>query len=245
MSSCPRFFVPCENVVNEIAICGEDAHHILHVLRLKKGDKICVCDTYTHEYDCVINRILDGKVFVSVNDSKICESESYCKITLFQGNPKSDKLETIIQKAVELGVYSIVPVMCERSVSRPDEKSADKKNERFNKISLSAAKQSGRGIIPSVEPITSFLDAIKQIKNADIGFVCYEGDCLTDLKSICKQNETASSVAFLIGPEGGISKDELLMVQAEGIPTVTLGKRILRTETAPVYVLSALNVLLI
>lgn len=244
MSSVPRIFVP-EGSINEnkVFITGSDAFHLSKVLRLSVGDKILVCDMFRTEYDGTIESVSAEGLAVSLGEGRISSSEFPFEVTLYQGIPKGDKLDTIVQKAVELGVTTIVPVLCERCVSRPDDKSFRKKLERYNKIAASAASQCGRGMVPKVMPQVSYAQALDAIKNSDTGFICYEGTKTLHIRDYLA-GKAPASISFLIGPEGGLSTGEIDRANELEIPLVGLGKRILRTETASSFVLSAISVML-
>lgn len=243
----PRFFIKDENIGNTdtVTITGEDARHISFSLRMRVGDNITLCDFFNYEYDCTIKSIDGEKVVLDICDKHPSQNEPNIKVSVYQALPKAQKLELIIQKCVELGVFEIVPVLTSRCISRPDDKSSEKKTRRYNIISEEAAKQSGRGIVPKISETVSFKKAVEQMKGADIAFMCYEAedtDGGNDLKSFLQKsltNET-KSVAFFVGSEGGISEDEAEFARANGISCVSLGKRILRTETAPLCVLSCI-----
>lgn len=243
MSSKLRVFVPTENISDDKAIIeGSDASHIVRVMRLSVGDEITVCDMKRNVYDATIIAASPDKVVVSLALTSKQDTELPCKVVVYQGVPKGDKLETVIQKSVELGAFRIVPVLCDRSVSRPDKKSAASKNSRYLKISESAACQCGRTCIPEVSMMMSFDEMVEEMKDFNgIAFACYEGEEMVRLKEIL--SEECRDVAFFVGPEGGISEKETEKLKMAKIPTVSLGKRILRTETASSYVLSAVSVL--
>lgn len=243
----PRFFIKEENIMpdGKIRLFGDDANHVSHSLRMRVGDKITVCDFFNYEYDCIIEAFTSDDVTLSVVEKHTGANEPSVSVSLFQGVPKSTKLEMIIQKCVELGISKIYPVAMARCISRPDEKSSEKKTKRWNMISQEAAKQSGRGVVPEVCDTVSFRDAIKKLKEHDVCFLCYEMCDETqdaDIKTFLKRSvsETTGSVAFLVGPEGGISPEEAAYAKENGISFVSLGKRILRTETAPLCVLSCI-----
>ena len=221
---------------NEIILDGEQARHIAKSLRMKKGDMLTVCDSSGSDYGCIIEETTKETVRLSVCYKQASNSEPDCKVRIYQANPKGSKLEDIIQKCVELGVYEITPVLTKRCVSRPDEKSAKKKTERYNKISLEAAQQSGRGIVPSVNELISLKQAVEEDKS-EIKIVFYEGGG-EPLKSLIGEN--AKSVSIYIGPEGGFEREEVDLIVSKGASAATLGKRILRTQTAPVAALSAI-----
>lgn len=243
----PRFFIKAEDTVNNnnIILRGDSAHHISYSLRMKVGDTLTVCDFFNYEYECVIDRITGQEVALCINSKKPSSNEPSVKVSLFQAVPKSTKLELIIQKCVELGISEIVPVITSRCISRPEKDSFSKKAKRWNAISEEAAKQSGRGKVPEVYEPLSFEDAIERMKEFDISFMCYE--CADEkspniraflsasFESILKED---ASIAFFVGPEGGISDDEAEYAASNGVKHVSLGKRILRTETAPIAVLS-------
>lgn len=244
MSSIPRIFVPEGSIQNNtVRITGSDAFHLQKVLRLGVGDSILVCDMFRTEYDGVIQTMSADGLTVSLSEGRKNSSEFPFEVTLFQAIPKGDKFDTIVQKAVELGVTSIVPVLCERCVSRPDEKSFLKKLERYKKIAASAASQCGRGFIPKIAPQVSFAQALESIRNSDTGFICYEGTNTLHIRDFLA-GKSPVNISFLIGPEGGLSSGEIDKAGELNIPLVGLGKRILRTETASGFVLSAISVML-
>lgn len=223
---------------NEVIITGENANHISNALRMKIGEKITLCDEKIN-YTCEIKEFSNQSVKVSVLDKKANESEPDVNITLFQCLPKGDKLELVIQKAVELGVGEIVPVLSSRCVSRPDEKKAKKKNERYNKIALSACEQSGRGKTVKVAEQIDFNQALSRISQFDRCILFYEGGGVSLREAVGKEKE----IAVFIGPEGGFSEKEVDLLQKSGAVTATLGKRILRTETAPLAAIVSIMLL--
>ena len=221
---------------NEIVLEGEQARHIAKSLRMRVGDMLTVNDSNGNDFGCAIKEITRETVVLSVCYKQAVESEPDCSVTIYQGNPKGSKLEDIIQKCVELGAVRIVPVLTKRCVSRPDEKSTKKKTERYNKIALEAAQQSGRGIVPEVKELVSLKNAVAQ-DDSDIKIVFYEGGG-EPLRDIVDEN--AKSVSIYIGPEGGFEREEVDFLIENGATPATLGKRILRTQTAPVAALSAI-----
>ena len=221
---------------NEILLDGEKARHIAKSLRMRVGDMLTVNDSNGSDFGCRIKEITKDSVLLEVCYKQAVESEPDCAVTIYQGNPKGSKLEDIIQKCVELGAVKIVPVLTKRCVSRPDDKSAKKKTERYNKIALEAAQQSGRGIVPEVCDMVSLKEAIKA-DESEVKIVFYEGGG-EPLRAIV--NENAKSVSIYIGPEGGFEKEEVELLVSGGAVSATLGKRILRTQTAPVAALSAI-----
>ena len=234
----PHFF---EKVSGEtVEITGENANHIVSALRMKVGEKLTLCDD-GRNYECELVEIGKGTAKAKVLDCNMNYSEPDVKITLYQCVPKGNKLEMVIQKAVELGVDEIVPVLSSRCVSRPDEKKAKKKNERYQKIALSACEQSGRGKIVEVKEQIDFKSAVKQVKDSDLCILFYEGGG-KPLKEIVDK-EKHKNISIFIGPEGGFSDDEVALLQENGAETATLGKRILRTETAPLAALVSIMLL--
>lgn len=235
-----RFFVDGVNTQNDsIIITGDDVNHIKNVLRLKSGDEILVGDGNGMDYQCRIEDITQEMVTASIVDVFKNAAELPVKITLFQGMPKSDKLELIIQKAVELGAYEIVPVLTKRTVVKIDDKKAGKKIDRYNGIAESAGKQSGRGIIPEVKPFMTFKQAIEYAKTLDMNLIPYEeAKGIEYSREVIKDIKGKKSLGIFIGPEGGFAKEEVDMAVAMGAKCITLGNRILRTETAGLAVLS-------
>lgn len=230
----PRFFTETINESKGI-ISGDDAKHIAKVLRMHAGEKLVACDCQGYDYDCVIESLSDKEVELSVEKRYLSETEPSVSVTLYQAMPKSDKMELIIQKAVELGVSAIVPVQTKRCVSRPDAKSMAKKLERYNRIALEAAKQCGRGRIPQVLPMLDFADAIKAMKEDQRAFLFYENSTSSFRKEL---EQGVNSVSIMVGAEGGFEEEEVQKALDLGIASLSLGKRILRCETAPLAALS-------
>lgn len=229
-----------ENINDEkIILDGESARHIAKSLRMRIGDVICVTDGGGDDYGCQIEEITKDEVVLKVCYKQACESEPSCRVTIYQGVPKSSKMEDIIQKCVELGVCKIVPTLTKRCVSRPDDKAAGKKNQRYQKIALEAAQQSGRGIVPKIENMKTLRQAIAE-DESDVKIVFYEGggEKLADIVKL-----DTESVSVFIGPEGGFEQEEVEQIEASGGVRATLGKRILRTQTAPVAALTAIMLL--
>ena len=230
----PRFFT---ETINETkgTISGDDAKHIANVLRMHAGEKLVACDCQGFDYDCVIDSLTDKEVELSVERKYLSETEPSVRVTLYQAMPKSDKMELIIQKAVELGVSAIVPVQTKRCVSRPDAKSMAKKLERYNRIALEAAKQCGRGRIPQVLPMLDFAEAIKAMKEDQRAFLFYENSTSSFRKEL---EQGVNSVSIMVGAEGGFEEEEVQKALDLDIASLSLGKRILRCETAPLAALS-------
>lgn len=237
-----HFFVtPAQVSGDKIYIEGSDVNHICNVLRMKKGEKLQISDGNNKKYICQIDEVTSEKVFLYIIEEKIGDTELPSKIYLFQGLPKSDKMELIIQKAVELGVYEIVPVSTKRAVVKLDVKKAGKKVERWNSIAEGGAKQSGRTVIPKVRAVMTYKEALAYAKTLDVVLVPYElADGMNKTKEIIGRIEKGQSIGIFIGPEGGFEKEEVEQAMEMGAEPITLGKRILRTETAGLTILSIL-----
>ncbi|MBR5156699.1 MAG: 16S rRNA (uracil(1498)-N(3))-methyltransferase [Clostridia bacterium] len=235
----PKFFIDKESVNNNKAkICGGDVTHIAKVLRLPVGSNVTLCDGDGTDYEAQITEIRKDAVMLDIISTCICDTEPKVKVTLFQGIPKASKMEYIIQKCTELGVISIVPVMTKRTVVKLENAQAEKKKlERWNKISAEAVKQCGRGYIPKVCDVAE-INSISA-KDFDLLLVAYEEETDISLKSVLKNNNEAKNIGIVIGPEGGLEKSEVEHLIKSGAKSVTLGKRILRTETAGHTVLTA------
>lgn len=239
----PRFFVKTEQInENKITIIGEDVNHIKNVLRKKIGDKLEVCNQETGTtFECEIAEINEAEIKNHIiSENKMTNSKIL--VDIFQGLPKAEKMELIIQKSVELGVNAIIPVKMQRCVVKLDMKSENKKIERWQKISESAAKQSGRNSIPQIHKIIK-IEEISKLKNEyDIIIICYENEKENNIKKEIqklKQNKKQEiRIAIVIGPEGGLEENEVKYLQKEGAKIVTLGNRILRTETVALNILS-------
>lgn len=220
---------------NTATITGDEAKHISKVLRMKKGDNVVLCDGEGWFYDAVLSSFSETSVTAEILSSRIAETEPKVKITIYQGVPKNPKLETIVQKATEIGVCTIVPVDTVRAVAKIDKEA---KIERLRKIASEAAKQSKRGITPEVRNVMPFKKAAEEAKNADIAIIPYEEETIVSLKKALS-GKKAETVAIMIGPEGGFEASEVEYAKSLGIQSVTLGKRILRTETAGLCVSAA------
>lgn len=232
----PRFFI--DFVPNgQAIISGADGKHIARSLRMKTGEPLTLCDGKGMDYACEIESVNGDEVLAHVLSSCRNISEPTVRVTVYQGLPKADKMDSIVQKSVETGATSIVPVMTARCVSKPDEKSIHKKTERWQKIAEEAAKQSGRGIIPQVQPLMSLKQAAQQAAKNSSAILFYEGGGESLSKLISSESK---DVSIFIGPEGGFELDEVELITALGGKTATLGTRILRTETAPIAALAAI-----
>ena len=233
-----RFFVtPDEMISDDIILTGENAAHA-KVLRLKTGEQVLVCDGCGHECLCNVVSVSGPELHLCVRSRQPSTSEAGVKVSIYIAFPKSDKLEHVIQKATELGAYEIVAFPSARCVSKPDDKSIKKKQERWQKIAASAAEQSGRGIIPQVHVLSSFQSALERAVKADLPIMFYENEHATTLR-MALESGTYESVSLLSGPEGGLEEREVEMAKIAGLQICTLGKRILRCETAPLCGLSA------
>lgn len=223
-----------------ILIEGQDAKHIKNVLRYKVGDKIDVCDEFGVRYETLLEKFEDDEVLLKIVLKKEFEQESSISITLFQGLPKGEKMDLIVQKATELGVDEIVPVEMERSIVKLDAKSAQRKVDRWNKIAYEASKQSGRQFVPKVSNVDILKNIIEKFSKYDIVVLPYEKENKQNLKQLLEKNKNVKNVAIVIGPEGGFSDNDLALLNISNVHSVTLGSRILRTETAGIAVLSML-----
>ena len=236
----PKFFVTQDKITeNQIIIDTEDVAHISRVLRLGIGDHVTVCDSQGTDYEAEIAEMEQKQIVCSITEKRVSESEPNIKVTLFQGLPKASKMEYIIQKTTELGISEIVPVKLSRCVVKIDNKKDERKKlDRWQKISEAAAKQSGRGIVPQISEIMTLDEVIKRSKEFDLFFVPYECEEQKTLKEVLLSRSDIKTVGFIIGPEGGFDPAETEKLRENGIDTVTLGKRILRTETAGEAVLA-------
>ena len=237
-----QFFVPSENIQgNRVVISGEDVNHIKNVLRMRVGEEISVSNGQDgKEYRCGILE-LGEEILCELRFVKEDGVELPSKITLFQGLPKADKMELIIQKAVELGVYEVVPVSMKRCVVKLDDKKQKSKISRWQSIAEAAAKQSKRSIIPQVSAVMSFKQALAYAKEMDVVLVPYEmAEDMSKTREIIESIKPGQRIAFFIGPEGGFDEAEIEESLKGGAVPITLGRRILRTETAGLTVLSIL-----
>lgn len=232
-----RFFVTPEEMQPDFfVLTGENAQHA-KVLRLKNGEEVLACDGQGSECLCTVSDVSDGQISLVVKKRQMSESEASVRVSVYMAFPKGDKLEHVIQKATELGAYEIVAFPSSRCVSRPDEKSVKKKLERWQKIAASAAEQSGRGAIPQVLTLNSYKLALERAAKADKALLFYENERSTTLKMALGGNY--QTVSLLTGPEGGLELSEVQQAMDAGLQVCTLGKRILRCETAPLCALSA------
>ncbi len=238
-----RFFTDSGNVDREagrLFIEGDDVNHIKNVLRANPGDKLIISDGRGNEYSVCLESFEKDRITASILDAAVNITEPPIAVTLFQGVPKSDKMEAIIQKCVELGVKKIVPVLTARTVVRfKDSKEMEAKTIRWRRIALEAAKQCNRGVIPEVTLPVKLEKAFEASKEYALSLIPYENETDSGLRKYIGRHESGS-ICFFIGPEGGFDEEEIMKALAFGIKPVTLGPRILRTETAGSTVLSIL-----
>lgn len=233
-----RFFVEPEDLQPEfLVLTGENAQHA-KVLRLKNGEEVLVCDGQGRECLCTVSDVSPGQISLVVKKRQESESEAAVKVTVYMAFPKADKLEHVIQKATELGAYEIVAFPSSRCISKPDEKSLQKKLDRWQKIAASASEQSGRGRIPQVLTVGSYKEALLRASKADKALLFYENEQATTLR-MALSDSPYETVSLLTGPEGGLEEREVREAMDAGLRVCTLGKRILRCETAPLCALSA------
>ena len=239
-----RFFVEphqIDEAAHQIHIVGTDVNHMSNVLRMKQGEEVWISDGGKKEYRCAIEAFSADEVLLHIIYAQEPDYELSSRIYLFQGLPKADKMELIIQKSVELGAYEIIPVETKRCVVKLDGKKAAKKVERWQQIAESAAKQSKRMLIPNVHQVLSFKEALKYAEAMDIRLIPYElAKGMQETKEILAAIEQGQSIGIFIGPEGGFEEKEVEAAISEGAKPITLGKRILRTETAGLAILSVL-----
>lgn len=238
-----RFYVSADQLAEkEVFISGGDVNHIKNVLRLEVGDWIVACDGNGTDYVSRIQSICSDEVVASIEKVQPTGTELPVRITLFQGMPKKDKLELIIQKAVELGACEIVPVMTKRTVVKlSEEKKINKRLERWQSIAYAAAKQCDRGIIPTVHTPVSYEEALAMADQLDYNVIPYELQTgMEEARKIVDQACKQRSLGIFIGPEGGFEPEEVERAMTRNIHPMTLGKRILRTETAGMALLSIL-----
>ena len=233
-----RFFVTPEELEHDyITLVGENAQHA-KVLRLKAGEEVLVCGGNGQECLCEVADVAPGEIYLNVKECRDSETEAKVRVSVYMAFPKADKLEHVIQKATELGAYEIIAFPSSRCISKPDEKSLKKKLERWQKIAASAAEQSGRGLIPQVLTLPSYKAALERASQVDKALMFYENEQATTLKMALSVGEY-KTVSLLTGPEGGLEESEVAQAAAAGLQVCTLGKRILRCETAPLCALSA------
>ena len=237
-----HFFVSPEQIDEQfVTIRGNDVNHIKNVLRMKAGEELLVSNGLDRDYFCQIETITDEEIKAKILQEDFAGTELPTELYLFQGLPKADKMELIIQKAVELGVKEIIPVATKRCVVKLDAKKEASKLKRWQAISESAAKQSRRMIIPEISPVMTFKEAINRASTFDMGIIPYENfKDMEETRNILKGVGKAMKIGIFIGPEGGFEESEIQYAMDNGIKPISLGKRILRTETAGLAILSVL-----
>ncbi len=237
-----NFFVtPFQVKEGLIYIEGSDVNHMKNVLRMRVGEQIRVNDGNNGCYLCEIAAYEEKAACLRIVEEICADTELPCRIYLFQGLPKQEKMELIVQKCVELGVYEIIPVFMKRCVVKLDDKKAKKKAERWQEISKSAAKQAGRGIIPRVCEAVPYKEALKRVEELDVALMPYElAEDMGETKKVIESIAPGQSVGIFIGPEGGFDREEAEAAVRAGAKEITLGRRILRTETAGLSILAVL-----
>lgn len=234
------FFMNDSITTEYCTITGEDAAHISRSLRMKPGEALTLCTPDGRRHECEITAVTRDEVTVRILESTVCEQEPGVRVSLYIALMKGDKTDDVVQKAVELGAYEIIPFISARCISRPDEKSLSKKLARWQKIADNAASQSRRGIVPQVRPCIDIRDIPKHTADTDRAIVFYEcgGDRLRDIVP-----EKCGSIALITGAEGGFEQEEIDALREGGIAVATLGRRILRAQTAPIAALCAVMLL--
>ena len=233
-----RFFVSPEEMQPDfLVLTGENARHA-KVLRLKEGEEVLVCDGQGAECICTVSDVSPEQIGLVVKNRQESQTEAAVQVRVYMAFPKGDKLEHVIQKATELGAMEIVAFPTSRCISKPDDKSLQKKLDRWNKIAASAAEQSGRGVIPQVVALKSYGEALKRAAQADLSILFYENERCTTLQAALNEKKFRS-VSLMTGPEGGLDLQEVEKALESGLRVCTLGSRILRCETAPLCALSA------
>lgn len=238
----PRFFVPTPQFDGKsVRILGDDAFHIARSLRMAVGDTLTVADMHGGEHLCRLLSIHDAECLLEILESREGRSEPPYLLTLYMGYPKGDKLETVIQKAVELGAARIVPFLSSRCIKRPKADGTEKLRLRLNRIAEEAAKQCGRARLPSVSDALPYSLMLSEAASAELPLFCYEGEGTRPLKELIGDRPLPRTVSVVIGCEGGFSLAEAQEARDAGLLLVGLGRRILRCETAPAFILSALS----
>lgn len=241
-----RYFLKNNQFDKDLAlITGDDAHHMSRVMRMTIGDQVIVCNEDKSCYYATIKQIKDQEIEVTLDSMIEAQTELPIEVTIAQGLPKGDKFEWVIQKATECGASEFIPLEMERSVVKLDAKKAGKKIERWNKIAKEAAEQSHRQMVPTVTSVQTLKQLLAQASQYDICLFAYEETAkqgeLAQLKQTLSTIENHKKLLVIVGPEGGISEKEEVLLLESGFKPCALGPRILRTETAPIYILSAIS----
>ncbi len=237
-----HFFVTPDQVQGDrITILGSDVKHMKNVLRMHIGEQVTINDGNNISYLCRVESYQEDSAILRIEEEQMTDTELSSRIYLFQGLPKQDKMELIVQKAVELGVYEVIPVATKRAVVKLDEKKALKKVARWQQIAEGAAKQAARGYIPKVHDLMNYKEALSYAEDLDVVFIPYElAEGMKETKRLIEEIHPGESIGIFIGPEGGFEVEEVEAAIAMGAKSITLGKRILRTETAGLTTLSIL-----
>lgn len=238
-----RYFIEdlkADDTACSVYLTGDEAYHLAVVMRAKRGERVTLCEGKGSDFDCVVENADKDSVFLTINSIYKSVSEPSIRVILYVGYPKQDKLEMIIQKATELGACEIVPFFSRYCVAAP--KNEDKKNERYNRIALEAAKQSGRGVIPRVQMPLTYDEMLKAAAQSDAAFFCYEAQ-KGESPLHSQLTDGVKTVAIVTGSEGGFSPDEAQKAADNGLLLTGLGARILRCETAPLAALAAVMTL--
>ena len=241
----PRFFIRANQIEDGVVtLLGDDAHHISRSLRMAAGECITVCDMQKNEYECQLTDFLPDRVLAKILETRKCDTEPPYYAHLYQALPKGDKLDSVIQKAVECGASEITTFESEFCIAKSKPEAEKNKLERRNRIASEAAKQSGRALLPKVYPTVSFDKMLEEASNADVKLFCYEAEGTLpigkQLRGALKITNGKPTVAIVVGPEGGFSKNEAEKAEKMGFLMCGLGKRILRTETAATFALCCL-----
>ena len=238
-----RFYVDTNQISEtDIIVTGSDLNHMKNVLRMRIDEAVVICDGQGTDYHCKIRSYENDSAYLDIIEKDETNTELGTKLYLFQGMPKKDKMELIVQKAVELGAYEVIPVMMKRTIVKlEDKKKEAKKIERWQSIATSAAKQSNRGYIPRVHEVVSYKEALQMASELDMVLLPYENDKgMSHTKELIKSAKNKKSIGIFIGPEGGYEESEIAQAVEMNMEPITLGKRILRTETAGLTTLSLL-----
>lgn len=241
-----RYFLNNNQFQSDCAtVTGDDAHHISRVMRMESGDQLIVCNEDKVCHFATIKQIDGQKIEVTLDSVIEAQTELPIEVTIAQGLPKGDKFEWVIQKATECGANEFIPLNMERSVVKLDAKKASKKVERWNKIAKEASEQSHRQLVPTVTDVQTFKQLLDQAQNYDVCLFAYEETAkqgqLAQLKQSLSEIQANAKMLVVVGPEGGISEKEEALLLQSGFKPCALGPRILRTETAPIYILSAIS----